>query len=669
MNTHPFQLLVIALFAVPTAAQSIVANIQTTATQGLGLGSGVTDFIIAGNKAFFTATGWHGAELWCTDGTQAGTALVADIRPGTASSTPSNLTALGNRVIFAANELGTGTEVWASDGTAAGTTLLADIRPGPVSSGPGHFVEFGGLVYFAAADLANGDEIWKTDGTPAGTTLAFDLAPGTGSASPQHLTVIGNSLYFTASIVGVGRELYKSDGTLGGTQLVADIRPGSASSTPTDLAPFGNGLLFSAHDGTNGAEPWYSDGTTAGTVLLADLNPGPSGASAVAFTDLGNGRAVFRAAAPATGFEVYGTDGTPAGTGLLADSWPGTASGLLSQSFTAWQGEAWFTADNSVDGRELWRSDGTAAGTVMAVDIRVGPGNAQPDWITVVNNELWFEANDISNDREFWHSDGTPAGTSVLLDLGLNYSSSPQYLVAFGAGVLCSAIGVGTGQEPHFVDGTPLGSFLLANLPATPGTVMLFDARGGRSFPIAFAKDVLANTTDLLLREAPTNALRLEPVLPDGISGRVAVRIWDLDTGVGTTMPRPQDGGAWQMERLRAGWYRIEFSHPAFGTIDGGRHWVDGKAICDLGVVPLPAPAIVHLELGAGAAEPEPGVELYRIRDDLDVHVAVPRGATGEPQLLAPGDYALFWHDAAGTLRIERFTAEAGKTVEVRLPR
>ena len=65
-----------------------------------------------------------------TDGTAAGTALVADINPGSVGSSALGFTALGNgKFLFSANDGTHGCELWVTDGTAAGTTLVADILP------------------------------------------------------------------------------------------------------------------------------------------------------------------------------------------------------------------------------------------------------------------------------------------------------------------------------------------------------------------------------------------------------------------------------------------------------------------------------------------------------------------------------------------------------------
>ena len=67
-----------------------------------------------------------------TDGTAAGTALVADINPGSAQLLRADgFTALGNgKALFSADDGTHGQELWVTDGTAAGTALVADINPG-----------------------------------------------------------------------------------------------------------------------------------------------------------------------------------------------------------------------------------------------------------------------------------------------------------------------------------------------------------------------------------------------------------------------------------------------------------------------------------------------------------------------------------------------------------
>lgn len=109
--------------------------------------------IIDGLLIFPGSDAEHGVELWRSDGTPAGTGVLKDINPETASSYPAFLRNVNGRVVFQACDT-SGCRPWVSDGTESGTRQLADVA----SSGP--FEPAGSLLFFAASDRFNGDELW-----------------------------------------------------------------------------------------------------------------------------------------------------------------------------------------------------------------------------------------------------------------------------------------------------------------------------------------------------------------------------------------------------------------------------------------------------------------------------------------------------------------------------
>lgn len=226
---------------------------------------------------FIGNDGVNGFELFRTDGTDAGTYLVKDINPGAESivllTTPSQYFAqLNGYIYFGAADPVNGAELWRSDGTEAGTELVADIDPTTPSipnqgSNPAYLCTYNNAVYFSAFRPVDGRELWKTDGTQAGTVLVKDLVAGDGS--PSNMIEYNGLLYFTAFYPDQNYTLYKSNGTNAGT--VAVEPPGSGGpvvSLDNRLVIFKNKLFFAANDDLNGqgfSSIWYSDGTAAGT--------------------------------------------------------------------------------------------------------------------------------------------------------------------------------------------------------------------------------------------------------------------------------------------------------------------------------------------------------------------------------------------------------------------
>ena len=145
----------------------------------------VPNFVAIGNEVYFNADdGTHGYELWKTDGTVNGTAMVKDINNGGGSGVYYLWgSALGNTLIFRASDGTNGSELWKSDGTAAGTMMLKDIQSGSQSSYvPKDFITLNNHVYFlASTDYGTSTThygLWVTDGTSSGTQPVNDTITG-----------------------------------------------------------------------------------------------------------------------------------------------------------------------------------------------------------------------------------------------------------------------------------------------------------------------------------------------------------------------------------------------------------------------------------------------------------------------------------------------------------
>lgn len=185
---------------------------------------------------------------------------------------------LGHTAIFNADDGTKGNELWKSDGTAAGTALIAEIDtvndgPGddPPGSNPTELTVFGNFVYFSADDGALGTELYRANATSA--SLVRDIKPGSGDGAPTEFCVAGSRLFFSAYTTNLGRELWSTDGTT--TANVMDINPGGANSDPAGLVAFGRFVAFAADDGTHGPELWLSDGTAEGTQRITDFIGNP----------------------------------------------------------------------------------------------------------------------------------------------------------------------------------------------------------------------------------------------------------------------------------------------------------------------------------------------------------------------------------------------------------
>lgn len=168
--------------------------------------SSQAQMISANGVLYFTARDTqHGYELWKSDGTVQGTSMVKDVFLGEGSSNivtdkfgnvsyePLICHAAHNLVYFRAKDADHGYELWKTNGTPGGTAIVADINPegdGLPAGTPG-FQSIGNILYFIA-EVNGSADVWKTDGTIEGTSLIHDE-----SSDAISITTWNGNIYFS----------------------------------------------------------------------------------------------------------------------------------------------------------------------------------------------------------------------------------------------------------------------------------------------------------------------------------------------------------------------------------------------------------------------------------------------------------------------------------------
>lgn len=253
--------------------------------------------------------------LFRTDGTASGTALFQDI-PITIvmGSNPTDFIVYNNLLYYSAgNDNGQfGKELWRTDGTVAGTELVADIFPNNITnsskgSSPAHFIIFNNELYFRAKgfDIASnqsiGNEFFKYNSND-GVVLVKDFYPGalSGIDSGKPFFIMDNMLYIIARDGSTGgfEELWKTaDGTSSGVSKavsLSDLDVGSGGFG--DVLQFDNGIVMNdkfyfVNVFNSFLSLWVTSGDSASTENLT--NPVDSNSSIPFLDDFRNSNIIF----------------------------------------------------------------------------------------------------------------------------------------------------------------------------------------------------------------------------------------------------------------------------------------------------------------------------------------------------------------------------------------
>lgn len=477
--------------------------------------SNPTELTAVGQTLYFAAKNSEGVgRLWKTNGIYVGTVAVQGPNPASPINNPHELTNFNGKLYFAGTTLA-GTELYTSNGTASGTKIVKDIRLGQASSSPSALTVINDRLSFSADDGINGREHWQVNAAGV-ASLREDIWVGNGDSeegkkyqvregeayfsafdgSESHLykhnpttdtltklttqdtivdniQAVGSTIYFTRRGLGYAAELWKTTGTIATTTFVKSISKAGSVTSIANMQAVGDSLYFTVReqDSSSGAahyQLWRSIGTSASTLRLA---PTINFNYLSQFTTVGTRLYFVETIANGTR-QIWKTDGTTATTSLVNDthnvrqmiakdnflyytSWEDTTRGLYRTNGTVAgtqlikgqlrvdptpmvnnNGVLYFAASLSgtIDGMELWKSDGTEAGTSMVKDIypqeNRQPKDSFPKNLTVVSGTILFTAMSPGVGRELWLSDGTNAGTKIVKNIADGiFSSDPTDLV------------------------------------------------------------------------------------------------------------------------------------------------------------------------------------------------------------------------------------------------
>ena len=603
--------------------------------------------------------------------------LVKDINTGSSGSSPNDAVATGGFLYFAASD-GTAhsEELWRSDGTEAGTVLVADIAAGGVPSHPVPVAAKAGAVFFTAHDQVSGRELWFARASDDAVFQVEDLFPGSNWSSLSDGVLAGDHLYIGGDDRAHGDEPMRVDVAAplveGATdiELFADIAAGTAGSEPYHPAAVGDRVMFTAETFDLGHEPWLFDPGLASAALLADLEVGNVGSWPGEATSLG--QRTLMSASVGGDTELWVTDGTAGGTSMIEID-PGSEA--RPNDFVRAGDYVYFSAEHTATGRELWRTDGTAAGTVLLLDAVAGPVSGDPEHLTAFGGRLLFAV-----DGTLWISDGALTGTMPLIagadaPAGVREIAAADDWAVFAAESPNSA----TDDVLWVTDGTPAGTFPIETTPtANPrypydlsmsGDVAYFSAYDGSNLR-AWATDGTADGT---------HPVTIAPAEPNGdeygaTAGGGAVfgvyadsgyELWVSDGSLaGTHEVVIPDGPVTELPyefTSHNGWAYFGLAEPVHGHELWRTNGITTERVTDL--APGPADGLPRGDARIEAV----GNDLYFVGDDtttgdeLWVIADVPRAPLGVTATAGVGSATVSWSPpgASALAPITGYTATA----------
>lgn len=433
---------------VRTSTASALPSVTPVMVKDIGTGNGGSDdltlladrsLFVDGDTAYFSARSDGGDGLWKSDGTEAGTVLVASAT-NLGGVSPYRFVKAGSSIYFTVSDMTAGTQIvkkydGSSVTTVADSTTIYNVLGGAsnlnyygvdLNSG---LWSAGGDVYFVGSHYAGTvkHDLFRYH---AGAVQRVTTDNWEGNASYYGpVFALNGTTYFWSYVLNVDestssvfRRVVEGSPVSVGSPVLLDNINGIAYDSPNQgqviVLPGSPDRAYMQMYGFDGSSSRYSiiefDGTTAAVVTDGTARIQYAGLP----TRVGN-RVYF-----------YGLDNTPAQNSAIwytsAVSATMVNSGSVYDNVTGvnesgMQGSLndslyLFHMSKRISGStyhtELWRSDGTAGGTYLLADTYINP-NYYRGWLYAAQGVAYFSsASAASANSRVRATDGTVAGTS-----------------------------------------------------------------------------------------------------------------------------------------------------------------------------------------------------------------------------------------------------------------
>ncbi|UXI66793.1 hypothetical protein [Tahibacter amnicola] len=373
------------------------------------------------------------ANLWRTDGTEAGTYPLA--RSQFEGDWIDRVVPYGNDVLFETNssylsriyradwQLGAARRVWEGTATrhvlhatgagnamfrcgqqsyafdlcgmSGGTDLPVVIFP---RFGDYHRLTEIGRVNATAIFAGVGDNsgIWRSDATAPGTFRISALQADWWQQEQVASAVLNGRLFFLVCSGSGPCYFMSTDGSLAGTRTILEFPSG----TTGQLTTVGGKVLFVISHGST-SQLWSSDGTAVGSVLVEQFST--AGAK---IAEAGANKALVFACSESCEQNLTLTDGTFKGSYRV--TLPTGFQAIPGNSAVLENGAVLFLCHSQRTGEELCVTAANAYNATLVRDIYPGTSGSSPLLIGQTDSAAFFTADDGYHGRELWKVEPVP---------------------------------------------------------------------------------------------------------------------------------------------------------------------------------------------------------------------------------------------------------------------